>query len=76
MAKMLSKYKLELEKAGLKQLDVYRYPGHEELRVRTADGSVVTIKLPSHREAMKLEEFREHVTNALTKAKESKKKKQ
>lgn len=75
MAKMLSKYKVELEKLGLTQLDVYRYPSHDELRVKTADGDVVLIKLPSHREAMSLEEFRQHVMNEMKRIKETKKKK-
>jgi hypothetical protein len=35
MAKVLSKYKVELERMGLTQLDVYRYPDHDEIRVKT-----------------------------------------
>jgi len=73
MARALSKYKVELERMGLTQLDVYRYPSHDEIRVKTPEG-VVLIKLPSHREAMSLEEFRDYVAKELKKAKESKKK--
>lgn len=75
MARALSKYKVELEKLGMTQLDVYRYPSHDELRVKTADGDVVLIKLPSHREAMSLEEFKEHVMKEVKRIKEAKKKK-
>jgi len=74
MARVLSKYKVELERMGLTQLDVYRYPSHDEIRVKTPEGVVVLIKLPSHREAMSLEEFRDYVAKELKKAKESKKK--
>lgn len=74
MTKVLSKYKIELEKLGLTQLDVYRYSGYDEIRVKTADGEVVLIKLPSHREAMSLEEFKEHVMKEVKKIKETKKK--
>lgn len=75
MAKVLSKYKVELEKLGLTQLDVYRYPDHDEVRVKTVDGEVVLVKLPSHREAMSLEEFKEHVMKEIKKIREVKKKK-
>lgn len=75
MAKVLSKYKIELERLGLTQLDVYRYPGHDELRIKTADGDVILIKLPSHREAMSLEEFREHVMKEVKRIRETRKKK-
>jgi len=74
MARVLSKYKAELERMGLTQLDVYRYPSHDEIRVKTLEGDVVLIKLPSHREAMSLEEFRDYVAKELKKVKESKKK--
>jgi hypothetical protein len=75
MAKVLSKYKIELEKMGLAQLDVYRYPSHDELRVKTHEGDVVLIKLPSHREIMSVEEFKDYVAKELKKVKEAKKKK-
>ncbi|MEM0083484.1 MAG: hypothetical protein QW102_03090 [Candidatus Nezhaarchaeales archaeon] len=75
MARVLSKYKIELEKLGLTQLDVYRYPGYDEVRVKTADGEVMLIKLPSHREAMSLEDFKEYVMKEVKRIKESKKKK-
>jgi len=74
MAKVLSKYKVELERMGLMQLDVYRYPDHDEIRVKTPEGNVVLIKLPSHREAMSIEEFKDYLAKELKKAKEAKKK--
>jgi hypothetical protein len=74
MAKVLSKYKVELERMGLTQLDVYRYPDHDEIRVKTPEGNVVLIKLPSHREAMSIEEFKDYLAKELKKAKEAKKK--
>ncbi|MCC6042538.1 MAG: hypothetical protein LM598_02785 [Candidatus Verstraetearchaeota archaeon] len=74
MAKVLSKYKVELERMGLTQLDVYRYPDHDEIRVKTPEGNVVLIKLPSHREAMSVEEFKDYLAKELRKAKEAKKK--
>jgi hypothetical protein len=74
MAKVLSKYKVELERMGLTQLDVYRYPDHDEIRVKTPEGNVVLIKLPSHREAMSVEEFKDYLAKELKKAKEAKKK--
>jgi len=74
MARVLSKYKIELEKLGLAQLDVYRYPGYDEVRVKTAD-EVILIKLPSHREAMSLEDFKEYVMKEVKRIKEAKKKK-
>jgi len=75
MAKVLSKYKVELERTGLTQLDVYRYPDHDEIRVKTPEGDVVLIKLPSHREAMSLEEFKDYIMKELKKAREVKKRK-
>lgn len=75
MARALSKYKIELEKLGLTQLDVYRYPSYDEIRVKTTDGDVVLIKLPSHREAMSLEEFKEYVAKEVKRIREAKKKK-
>lgn len=75
MAKLLSKYKIELERMGLTQLDVYRYPAHDELRVKTADGDIILVKLPSHREAMSIEEFKDYVVKEIKRIKESKKKK-
>jgi hypothetical protein len=74
MAKVLSKYRIELERMGLTQLDVYRYPDHDEVRVKTHEGDVVLIKLPSHREAMSVEEFKDYVLKELKKTKEAKKK--
>ncbi len=75
MAKALSKYKVELERMGLTQLDVYRYPDHDEVRIKTPEGDVILVKLPSHREAMSVEEFKDHVAKELKRIKESKKKK-
>jgi hypothetical protein len=74
MARVLSKYKVELERMGLAQLDVYRYPDHDEVRVKTPEGDVVLIRLPSHREAMNMEEFKDYVAKELKKAREAKKK--
>jgi len=74
MAKALSRYKVELERMGLMQLDVYRYPDHDEIRVKTHEGDVVLIKLPSHREAMSVEEFKDYVVKELKKVREAKKK--
>ncbi|RLF07482.1 MAG: hypothetical protein DRJ60_02545 [Thermoprotei archaeon] len=76
MAKLLSKYRIELEKTGLTQLDVYRYPDHDEVRVKTPEGDVVLVKLPSHREAMSIEEFKEYVLKEVKSIKEPKKKKE
>jgi len=75
MAKILTKYKVELERMGLTQLDVYRYPDRDEIRVKTSEGDVVLIKLPGHRESMSVEEFKDYVAKELRKAKESKKRK-
>ncbi|MEM4576162.1 MAG: hypothetical protein QW701_01725 [Candidatus Nezhaarchaeales archaeon] len=75
MAKLLSKYKIELEKMGLTQLDVYRHSDHDEVRIKTADGDIVLVKLPSHREAMSIEEFKDYVVKEIKRIKESKKKK-
>ncbi len=74
MAKALSKYKVELERMGLTQLDVYRYPDHDEIRVKTHEGDVVLIKLPSHREAMNVEEFKDYMAKELKRARGAKKK--
>jgi len=76
MAKLLSKYKVELEKAGYTQLDVYRYPDHDEVRVKTPEGEVYLVKLPSHREAMTVEEFRDYVIKQVKTMKEARKRKE
>ncbi len=54
-------YRRTLEKLGLRQLDVYRFKDHEELRVRDTSGRVFLIKLPRRRDEMKPEEFEEIV---------------
>ena len=54
-------YREALERLKLRQLDVYRFKDHDEIRVRTPDGRVVLVKLPKHREEMSVEEFVEHV---------------
>ncbi len=58
-------YRKVLEKLGLRQLDVYRYKDHDEIRVLTRDGRVVLVKLPRRRDEMSLEEFEQHVRKAV-----------
>ena len=58
-------YKRALEKLGLKQLDVYRFKDHDEIRVLTRDGKVVLIKLPKKRDEMSVDEFIDHVRKQL-----------
>jgi hypothetical protein len=60
-------YRRALEKLKLRQLDVYRYKDHDELRVQTPDGKVVLVKLPRHREEMSVEEFIDYVRKAIEK---------
>ncbi len=65
-----TKYKAVIERMGFRQLDVYRYPDKDVLRVqRLADGKVFVIELPKHREEMSLEEFERYVKSALGKVK-------
>lgn len=59
-------YKFALEKLKVKQLDVYRFKDHDELRLLTPDWRVVIVKLPKHREDMSVEEFIEHVKKAIS----------
>lgn len=54
-------YREALAKLRLRQLDVFRFKDHDEIRVMTPDGRVVLIRLPKHREEMSVEEFVEHV---------------
>jgi hypothetical protein len=58
-------YREALAKLKLRQLDVYRFKDHDEIRVLTPDGRVVLIKLPKHREEMSIDEFTEHVRKAV-----------
>ncbi len=60
-----TKYRIVLEKLKLKQLDVYRYKDHDEIRVLTPEGKVVLVRLPKHREEMSLEEFENAIKSAL-----------
>ena len=59
-------YRVALEKLKVKQLDVYRFKDHDELRLLTPDRRVVIVKLPKHREDMSAEEFIEYVKKALS----------
>jgi hypothetical protein len=61
-------YRRVLEELKLKQLDVYRYRDHDEIRVLTPDNKVALIKLPKRRDEMTLDEFREAVMSALKQA--------
>jgi len=72
MPNPLSRYKIELERTGYEQLDVYRYPDHDEVRVKTPNGEVLLVKLPTHRESMSIEEFKEHVVKAAKKKEKEK----
>ena len=66
-------YKLALQRHGLEQLDVYRHPDRDEVRIRARDtGEVYVIALPRHRELMSVEEYVEHVKKAVAKAREIK----
>ncbi len=58
-------YREALERLKLRQLDVYRFKDHDEIRVVTPQGKVVLIKLPKHREEMSVEEFVEFVKKQL-----------
>ncbi len=57
-------YRRVLEELKLKQIDVYRFKDHDEIRVLSGN-KVLVIKLPKHREEMTLEEFRSSVLAAL-----------
>jgi hypothetical protein len=65
VGRKFTKYRLVLEKLKLKQLDVYRYKDHDEIRVLTSEGKVLLIRLPKHREEMTLEEFESAVKAAI-----------
>ena len=65
MTRQLTKYKLALEKMGLKQLDVYRFKDKDVLRVLTPEGRVIMIELPRRREEMNLDEFIDYVKKHL-----------
>jgi len=65
MAKLLTKYKLALEKLGLKQLDVYRFKDKDIIRALTPNREVVVIELPRKREEMSIDEFIDHVKKHL-----------
>ncbi len=58
-------YREALAKLKLRQLDVYRFKDHDEIRVQAPDGRVLLIKLPKHREEMSIDEFVNHVKRAL-----------
>ncbi|KSW11985.1 hypothetical protein CF15_04140 [Pyrodictium occultum] len=58
-------YRKALEQLKLRQLDVFRYKDHDEIRVLTPDNKVVLIKLPRHRDEMTVEEFMEYVRKSL-----------
>ncbi|BES82013.1 hypothetical protein [Pyrodictium abyssi] len=58
-------YRKALEQLKLRQLDVFRYKGYDEIRVLTPDNKVVLIKLPKHREEMTIDEFIEHVKKSI-----------
>lgn len=58
-------YRKALEQLKLRQLDVFRYKDHDEIRVLTPDSKVVLIKLPKHREEMTVDEFIEHVKKSI-----------
>ena len=58
-------YRRALEQLKLKQLDVYRYKDHDEIRLLTPDNRVVLVKLPKHREEMTVEEFIETIKKEL-----------
>jgi hypothetical protein len=60
-----TKYKRIIEGLKLKQLDVYRYKDHDEIRLLTPEGKVILVKLPRHREEMTLEEFEKAIRSAL-----------
>ncbi len=57
-------YRRVLEELKLRQIDVYRFRDHDEIRVLSGS-NVVLIKLPKHREEMTLDEFRSAVLTAL-----------
>jgi len=65
MAKLLTKYKLALEKLGLRQLDVYRFKDKDVIRVLTPSRKVTIIELPKRREEMNIDEFIEYVKKHL-----------
>lgn len=57
-------YKKALEELKLRQLDVYRFKDHDEVRI-LANNRVVLVKLPKHREEMTVEEFKSAILSAL-----------
>ncbi|WP_317895926.1 hypothetical protein [Pyrofollis japonicus] len=61
-------YRRVLEELKLKQLDVYRYKDHDEIRALAPGNKVILIKLPKRRDEMTLDEFREAVRTALRQA--------
>jgi len=65
VGRKFTEYRRVLEKLKLKQLDVYRYKDHDEIRLLTPEGKVVLVKLPKHREEMTLEEFEKTIRSAL-----------
>ncbi|HIQ24242.1 MAG TPA: hypothetical protein EYH50_04250 [Pyrodictium delaneyi] len=58
-------YRKALEQLKLRQLDVFRYKDHDEVRVLTPNNRVVLIKLPKRREEMTVDEFIEHVKKSI-----------
>ncbi len=69
VGRKFAKYRLVLEKLKLRQLDVYRYKDHDELRLQTPDKRIIIVKLPRKREEMSIEEFEEAIRKALSQAK-------
>ncbi|WP_168371260.1 hypothetical protein [Pyrodictium occultum] len=65
MSRKYTAYRKALEQLKLRQLDVFRYKDHDEIRVLTPDNKVVLIKLPRHRDEMTVEEFMEYVRKSL-----------
>ncbi len=58
-------YRRAVEELGLRQLDVYRYKDHDELRLLTPGGEVKLVKLPRRRDEMTVEEFKEFLRREL-----------
>ena len=53
------RYRDALLDLGFEQLDVYEYPEHDVLRIRSiVDGSVILVRLPKHRKDLSTEEFK------------------
>jgi len=57
-------YRRVLQDLKLRQLDVYRYKDHDEIRV-LAGGKVILIRLPKHRDEMTIDEFKSIILSAM-----------